>query len=169
MLITITEVKDLTTIQKNVDDYLVTNAILYAEEKHIASCIGQDLYDDAVANPGTAENTALIAEIKPALALWVQYEVIPDLHIKETNKGIVMNFSDNSNNFSTRDVEYKRRIVKDRANFKTAKIIDFLEYNSDDYPLYKSTSNCCDSGKSCGTSAVYFPKDDDCKKPIWLP
>lgn len=165
-LMTETEIKSLTTIQEHVDNYLIENAIEFCEKRYIRDAIGRDLYADLVANPGVGENPTLIGHLKPALATFVHSHILPDLHIKETNKGVMLKGSDQSINASTRDVEYKRKIKVNDAEFHLRLALEYLVENKADFPLFNTGD--CDDRPGTQEHGIYIPKGRNKKPPIWL-
>ena len=145
--ITTQEVKDSTLIQQNVADFLFENDIEYAQETKIEPCLGEDLVDRINLELSTTVSTEiqklLDDFIKPAQELWTFYLAVPNMGTKFTNKGIFKKADEVNVPATVEDVEYIRRPYRNRAEFKTNKLIKFLVANPDDYPEYLKCKNKC--------------------------
>lgn len=98
LLITQTEVIEIAFTNKNVSPKQIMDSFIEAAQlEHIRPALTEDLYNDVLANPTSVANKPLIPKIKKALAFYVKYEALPDMHVEATKQGLQVN----SNEFGT--------------------------------------------------------------------
>jgi hypothetical protein len=152
-------------ISQNVPDKELDNPIKRAQEM-LEMIIGTDLYDEIVSqfpNSFTAANTTLFTYVKKFLA-WQAYQFwIPKANFKDTRSGFRVMVEDNSVAATEKDMATLIRDVKSWAQTQKEKLVQFLEDNYTDYPLY---DYLCSTNNRTGTgfhiSAVGKHKKD-CK------
>lgn len=134
-------IKDNTPIDGNVDAKYLHIAIHDAQRMHILPIIGTGLYNEIagqiVSGTVSANNRSLLDNyIQDALKYWVLVEAVDLLSYKYTNKATATKSSDNSQPVEQDDVVRLIARNKDRAEFFSQRITNFLIANSDTYPLY---------------------------------
>jgi len=174
-LISEQRIKDNTVVNDNVDPKLIAPAILEAQDIHIQSIIGSQLYQKiktlvvsgtiATYNGGTYL-TLLDTYIRPSLQYYTMYELVIPMTIKLMNKSIASRTGEFSNPVTKEDFQIIQENFKNKAEFYGERLIDFLRDNSTTYPEYSLTST---SGyaviypkKSSYTSGMYLGDDDEC-------
>ena len=123
-LIIATEVISTSFTNRATDVNLIKAAyITRAELDFIRPRLGDDLYNLIAADPSalTAKNLILYSTyIKPAMAFYVKYLVLPDLHMNTTSSGIQIN----NREFSTSAVSKERAEL---ANATLSMATSFLD------------------------------------------
>lgn len=145
--LTVDDLKSYTPISQNVDTSQLENWIPVAEEMHIIGILGTalDTQLKTQIENGTisGDNYTLWTTIKNCSAWYTFYEATTFLRTKAMNKGIVQQFSDNSNVAPMEDFKDYKQSILDKAMFYRNYLIDFLEANKSLYPLWRSDSNDC--------------------------
>lgn len=108
-----------------------------AQEKFIRPALGR-LYDVLIEGqyPELAEEY-----IRPALAYYVRYTIIPDLALKLNDKGALSHFTDHSNAATDKQRAEMRQQAKDDAAALLDKAIRHIEEHNDDFPEYAPNRN----------------------------
>ena len=135
------EIKANNFVDENVDDKIIRNSIVLAQNLHILPILGtglfNDIVDDIEAEAISAANQSLLADyIQPALEWWAMYELVEPLTYKITNKSIMKKSSENSNPISNSEVIMLKDKFKNIAEERTQRLISYLCENSDTYTLY---------------------------------
>ena len=133
-LISAQEVVDLafTTADQIKSTSINDTKIEAAQEKFIRPAVGA-LYDALIAG----KYEALVSDyIKPALAYWVKYTVIPDLSIKIGDKGANVFTPDHAQAATDKQRAEQREQARDDAQSLMNKAIRHIEANTDMFPEY---------------------------------
>lgn len=128
---------------------LLKTQISYVEEIIIQGLVCKDLYQTLksgiMAGNLSAENTALVEKLKPIVAVLSLKYAIPQLRLRITSSGIMVNsFSDGINSkdqASDKQVSELIKDLSDKSQQYTDHLKKFLEDNIGDYPLY-ANSEC---------------------------
>lgn len=156
LLITESEVKDLTPVSRNIT---ITSPLLpsirEAQEAWIRPILGdcknnnfyQDVIDKVAASlddispvPLTQAYIDLLAVIKPALAWYTIYEMQKYNYIHIREAGAVQS---NGTTYTQIDIsahKYQQQMLLDSANRCAIQIVKFLDDNANDYPLWLYTT-----------------------------
>lgn len=164
LLITQTEVINTAFTNQNISDNQIKDTFIeVAQLEHIRPALTDDLYDDVLANPTSDANKALMPFIKKALAFYVKYEALPDMHVEATKQGLQIN----TNEFGTAASDKGRADLRQTAfnHGQTYKdeLTKFIEHddNKATYEdLYASESSI--NNKSSFTGGIVISK----KKPV---
>ncbi len=147
LLITIDQVKALTSMTANIDANAFENAVEIAQLEFIKPKLGKDLYNELVEqltnNTLTTLNHALMYYVRKALAWYVFYVSIQDLNIKARNKGLMKENSEASSNIDRSEVDAYAIDRFNKGNTYMKELIAYLTENNTDYPLYV-TADCCE-------------------------
>lgn len=144
--ITTIEVKQMTTIEKNIDDAILNPLIFKAQDYYIQRVFGSDyhqylqqaLTDDNL----TADEVTLIDfYIKPALAEWVHYIAITQIANKTTSKSISNEFSQYSINAERASQNDLKNEIRDMAEAYTNSLERYMCLNNDLYPQWENPSD----------------------------
>lgn len=135
--------KEQTPVNNNVDNNLLNNAIWEAQSIHIQQQTGTKLYNKLVdlirtgtiSLPGNAAYKTLLDDyIQPTTAYWAWYESIPYLAMKCVNKGVERQNSDWSVKAELNEVEYLRDDIRNKCEFYSQRLTDFMWENRSKYP-----------------------------------
>lgn len=159
-LITVQDIKELTSISQNVQPELLEPFISIGQSFFVDPILGESLVSELknqlTGNTLSNYNNILLANyIRPlnAYAAWYQY--IPFNAIKSTLKGEVKQSSDNSTNADLNELVFKRSSLKEIITFYENRLKDYLEVNKLLYPNYRptcATNNNYSSGIYLGKS-----------------
>lgn len=137
--------KESTTINDNVDDYLLNNSIWEAQEINVQNACGTVLYrkiNDLISTgdislPANAQYKSLLdVYIQPVVIYWAWAYIIPMVHYKIMNKGVQNQNSDNSTSTAINEMQYLKDEVRNKADFFTERLCDYLLANKHLFPEY---------------------------------
>ena len=143
-LISLVDIYSGTTIQRNVESFLLYPFIERAQidfaEKLLGSAQYNDLIDD-ITTLGltglTGANLTLQQNLKSMVVLYTWYYATPFLAVKFDNKGVNQLVSDNSKNVDeNRQTDLINRILN-LAQEAELKCLKFLRDNYQNYPLWR--------------------------------
>jgi len=169
--------KENTSVMDNVEDKFIRTGIIEAQNIDLQQVIGTPLYEDIITefqayknyqdNPGTGATsgiTAFVSQenldlvdgyIQPVVMYYTIYNSFYELYAKLTNKGIVTQNSDNSTTI-TDNLFYKMRAeYKDKAEWYSERLMNYLLANQTTYPLYLGASTDIDDIQA-ETDTNYF-------------
>lgn len=135
LLVTPEQVIDLAfaTNEKITPGSIKETKIDAAQEKYIRPVLGR-LYETLLAG----KYPELLGEyIKPALAYYVRYSVIPDLALKLNDKGAQTYYSEYANTATDKQRTEMRQQAKDDANALLDKAVRYISENKSRYPEYE--------------------------------
>lgn len=137
------------TVDLNVDKYISTS-IYDAQNKYILLLIGSGLYDEISSQiqsntVSTLNRTLLDLQIKPTLAKYTQVELLPQLHYKFTNKGIMKQLSDSNQPVDFKEFNSIKDWLLDSAQLAADSLTLYLIQNSSSYPLFTQPGNGIDT------------------------
>lgn len=145
LFISTDDVKRKSILKGNLD---VDNFIQYievAQDTHILSFLGTDLYDkisaDIIASSLTGVYLTLTTDyIKPMLIHWSVVEALPFLASTVDNVGITKRSSENSEVTSKEDVDFMIEKARQIASNYTDRFIAYICENSTSFPEYSTNS-----------------------------
>lgn len=144
-LITATEVVNIsfTSSSKNVEAMVKDAYISRAENDYIRPVLGDDLYDDIVANHSSGVNQTLYTEyLLPALAFYTKLLLLPDLNVKTTAQGLMVNSTEFGTQASSAMRAELATTTKQIADGFMKDAIKYIEINDTDFQLfYNGTTN----------------------------
>jgi len=140
------ELKTFTTVNNGVSPDRYLSAVYLAQETHIHSLLGTDLYDKLSTDIETGQlNTAYKAllddYIKPILLQYSLVEILPRLHYQITSKGILKHTSENGESVTADELDDMVERERSVAQFYADRFIDYMGNNSTSFPEYLSNSN----------------------------
>ncbi len=148
-LISAQNLKDYTPINDNVDDSLLHNAIIEAQEISIQELLGTKLYKkilslvktDDINLPANTKYKELLDEHITKVVLYdALLRAIPYIHYKVVNKGITTQFSTESSTTTVAEMEFLMDQVKNNKEFFATRLSRHLLANIQLYPEYMSAS-----------------------------
>jgi len=139
-------IKDTSYIDENVDANLLRSNILETQDIRIRRIIGTGLYNELKTqingNTLTALNTTLLDDyVSPALKYWVLNDGAFILQYKIMNKGIVTRQSENTTSVGVTEFDRLVSFFKDRAEYYSQRVTDYLIEHNLEYPLYNNPGN----------------------------
>lgn len=174
LFITQTALEEASLINENVDMKLLKPTIITVQDMQIHTTIGTGLYEELktqiTANTVTALNKTLLDNyIQPAIVWWCMYEAPVNLSYKFMNKSVVKRSSENSDTPAYDELISVANKYKDKAEWYTKRLFNYLCEHSSDYPLFDNAGEGIDIIEP--TSNVYntgMMLDFDNSKPTSL-
>lgn len=160
LFISTQDLKRHSIISGNLDPTKFTPYIEQAQDTHIQSYLGTDLYEklQAIIIAGTVDDPSnsaykelLEGYIKPMLVQWSLVMYIPFGSVTIANGGIYRHSSENSEPFSKEDTDYIQEQIRITANYYTERLVRYLCDNSTSYPEF-TTNTGSDISPANGTS-----------------
>jgi len=135
--------KENSAVDENVDMKQINPTIWQCQIQHIQNVLGTKLYDkilsDISASTLTGDYLTLVDDYcSDALVYWVMYEVQIPLLFKFRDKNVSKKSSDNAFPISTKELSRIENRYKDKAEFFTKRISDYLCTNSALFPEYNT-------------------------------
>lgn len=170
-LISCDYLKSHTSINNNVDNTLLNNAIWEAQTIHIQQITGSELYNkviDLVVSgdiqlPANSGYKNLLDDfLQPTIAYWAWYESIPYVSFKIVNKGVELQNSDYSNNTQLNQMEYLRDEIRNKAEFYSQRMVTYLKNNRSSYPEYNSGHDDLNPTNNQYFSGIQFDRNCGC-------
>src|SRR3990172_2214202 len=104
--------------------------------KHIKPALGKDFYNAVTAAQETYDT--LVDLIKPAMAAFVKFYILPEIYNDISNSGINKIPGINRAAGTNEDLGSARQIALDQANLAMGALTDSLKDNETLYPLYSA-------------------------------
>ena len=115
------------------------NVIAAAQVKHVKPILGEDFYEAVVADLSTY--AALATIIKPMLAYFVKFWVLPKIHVETGSVGMAIIQGQNRQPATKNDAETLREDALQMARMHGEILRRYLEVNQSSYPLYFRGTN----------------------------
>lgn len=153
--------KQYTFINGSVDPNIFKPCAIVAQDEHIQQVIGTDLFNkilnDVRNNTLAGAYQELVEKyMLKSVAWWTMYELIPHLYMKTDNGSIVVRTSDDSQPISAQDMQNYKDNVREKAQFYTQRMIDYLCKNSGDFPeLNTNTLQQLSSNPRANRSTIF--------------
>lgn len=133
LLISEGKLKSFTNINKNVDIDAIRAEISVAQDLHLQPLLGTKFYKhllsqvSATGNTFNADELELVNEyISPFLINVSYFEMIPHLHYRTMNRGIVEGQMESATSVDAETMKYLRGIQKQRSEFYKQRLQDYL-------------------------------------------
>ncbi len=148
-LISAQDLKDYTPVNNNVDDSLLHNAIMEAQEITLQELLGTKLYkkilqlvnDDEIGLDANEKYKTLLDEHITKVVLYdALLRAIPYIHYKVVNKGITTQFSTESSTTTVAEMEFLMDQIKNNKEFFATRLSRHLLANIQLYPEFMSAS-----------------------------
>lgn len=149
LFISTNRLKRDTAMGGSVEDDLLRPHILMAQTKYIFPVLGTDLNKQIgdLITAGTIGDNANVKYknllddyIIPALTHYSFAVALPFIRVRVANNHVAVMNGEQSNAATIQDQRQLVNASNDIANFHRERLIDFLLYNSSDYPEYSSNS-----------------------------
>jgi hypothetical protein len=109
------------------------------QSTHIKPVLGADLYDKVIATPSSY--SALIDYLKPVIAYFVKYYILPEIWIDISTTGVNKIQGNNRTIADSEEFGTARQDALDMANKFMSDLTDYLNDNTTLYPDYYYYSN----------------------------
>lgn len=145
LFIGVDDVKRRSIIDGNLDPDKLIHWIDMAQEKHVQNYLGTKLYEklislienDTINDVANAKYKTLITDYIQDMLIWfTQTEFIPYANFKITNGGTFKHSSETDTQADTDEINYLVKNCSDNANYYAKRFVDFMCFNSSDYPEY---------------------------------
>lgn len=178
-LITADEVIEISFTDDETDPDVIKDAIIdVAEFNHILTALGDpedfadslyhEIQTENIAEALTPDNLTLLDEyIKPALAFYVKFEILEDLHIRTVNQGLQVNSSEFGTPASSSQRSDLSKRVFSHATALKEKMLSFLEENAAKYPKYVERGRNRTAGDIVGGIILGPRRIDDCPHDLF--
>lgn len=147
LLISESKLKRFTDINNNLDVDLISSVIREAQIIHITRLLGSPLYDkilsDVEGGTLTGNYKTLVDDyIQDSLIYWAYYESLETIYLRPRNAGLVKP-TGGENNIDADIALYdkKRQSIKNKAEYFSERLVDYLCYNDSLFPEYGSEVN----------------------------
>jgi len=147
LLISESKLKRFTDINNNLDVDLISSVIREAQIIHITRLLGTKLYEKILSDvdSGTlsGDYKSLVDDyIQDSLIYWSYYESLETIYLRPRNAGLVKP-TGGENNIDADMALYdkKRQSVKNKAEYFSERLVDFLCYNNSLFPEYGQEQN----------------------------
>lgn len=146
LFVTPTDIKRYTALNGNVDQDKFLQFVKIAQDIHIQQYLGTRLFDkfktDIVSNDLAEPYLSLLNDyIKPMVVHWALVEFLPFSAVVIGNKGVYKPTSENAEVVSKVEVDALQDKQRDLAQYYTRRFIDFMCFNSNNFPEYLNNSN----------------------------
>lgn len=147
LLISEAKLKAFTDINNNLDPSLIKSTIREAQIIHITRLLGTKLYDkiidDVDAGTLTGNYKSLVDDyIQDSLLYWAYYESLEAIYLRPRNNGLLQpQGGDNALSVDMIVYDKKRRSVKNKAEYFSERLVDYLCFNNSLFPEYGTEQN----------------------------
>jgi hypothetical protein len=168
LLISENKLKAFTNVNKNVDIDTIRAEIGIAQDIHLQNLLGTLFYDhllnqvSATGNTFNAQELTLVNDyIADYLIQTAYYEMIPHLHVRTMNRGLVIGDMESARGVDMETMKYLRTIQKQRADFYMMRLQDYLitGRGQNQFPQYNSQSTI---------DGMIASRSDKYNSPIYL-
>jgi hypothetical protein len=140
------DVKRFTALNGNVDVDKFIQFVKIAQDIYIQNYLGTKLFNkisaDILDSDLQEPYLSLVNDyIKPMVIQWTMVEYLPYASYIIGNKGLYKHGAENSQNIDKSEVDFLIEKARDTAQHYTRRFIDFMCFNSSDFPEYLSNSN----------------------------
>jgi|19_taG_2_1085344.scaffolds.fasta_scaffold00221_11 hypothetical protein len=158
-----TYLKNNSVVDENTDMKVIQPTIEDAQNIHLHPVLGSDLFNDLkdkIINDTLSvdEETLIQNYIAPMLLKWVLMELTTTMHFKYRNKNVSTKNSDNAVSVDYTEYRHLLDTWRDKAEWYTQRLIDYLCANSSTFPKYTSNSATDD----------LIPTDTSYRTSMWL-
>jgi hypothetical protein len=149
-----TWLKNNTAISGNLDILELLPFVQEAQDQYVQDLTGSSLYETlktaVVGASLSADQTALMNLIRPALAWYSVYKALPFLNWKLKAKAVLRGNGEGVEPAALDEIRYLREEVKQNAQFHSQRVVDYLAKNCSKFPDYSApgTSDIYPSGSA---------------------
>lgn len=167
--------KDKSVIHDNVDVKTIRPIIIDCQDIYIQEIIGTGIFEElktqisAVSVSSHADNKKLLdLYVIPCLIAWIKFEAPIELTYKFTAKRIGKKSSEDLESISLEEIQTLMSGYKDKAEWRSQRLTDFLIENRSKYPLYDNPGSGYDvirPKKNNFTCGMYLGEGKSKKQP----
>ena len=147
LLISEAKLKRFTDINNVLDVDLISSVIREAQIVHITRLLGSKLYDKIISDVDngtlTGNYQSLVDDyIQDSLLYWSYYESLETIYLRPRNAGLVV--PQGGDNNAAADIalyDKKRTSVKNKAEYFSERLVDYLCFNESLFPEYNQNVN----------------------------
>jgi hypothetical protein len=147
LLISEAKLKRFTDINNALDVDLISSVIREAQIVHITRLLGSKLYNRIISdvdNDTLSGNYKSLVDdyIQDALLYWAYYESLETIYLRPRNAGLVV--PQGGENNAASDIalyDKKRQSVKNKAEYFSERLVDYLCFNTTVFPEYNQNVN----------------------------
>ena len=173
-LMTAIEVKTFCpSINNEVDNAIISGAILLIQDTELKFSLTQDFYEDVISNSGTTANKYLIDNYcKYIIAYSVWQYLVTTLTYQTNSSGLRIKTSDHSQAAEATDMIYVRNYIQNFIDNVRKEMSRYIFDHQSDYPLYYSDKWGDTPAKNdfrigrVGGGSIYMPKTEN-EYPYW--
>ena len=137
--------KRFTHVNGSVEEAYIQPSVMLAQDKYIQSFLGTDLFNklktDIAASSLSGDYVTLMNNhVRRVTLWWTMLELIPRMHVRLDNGGLVIRVSEDSQPITKGDLNRELDLARQNAQFYTDRMIDYLCENSSLFPEYSSNS-----------------------------
>lgn len=150
LFVSVIDVKKKSIISGSVDPDKIVQFVEIAQDTHIQNYLGGKLYnkmqqlilDEEMYLPINSNYLHLLeAYVQPMLIWFTQADYIPFSAFQISNGGVFRHTSANSQVATMEEINVLTRTTLETAEFYTRRFMDYMDFNSELFPEYTSTSN----------------------------
>ena len=146
LFITRTDLVRNSILDGNVDTDKFIHFIKIAQEIHVRNYLGTDLYNkisaDIIADTLSGNYLTLVTTyIQPMLIHFAMVDYLPFAAYQVKNGGIFKHTSENSTSVDKGEVDYLVAKEREFADYYTRRFVDYMSFNQNLFPEYRSNSN----------------------------
>lgn len=147
LLISEAKLKRFTDINNALDVDLISSVIREAQIVHITRLLGSKLYDKILSDVdnGTLSGNykSLVDDyIQDSLLYWSYYESLESIYLRPRNAGLVVPQGGENNSAADLTLyDRKRQSVKNKAEYFSERLVDYLCFNNTLFPEYNQNIN----------------------------
>lgn len=135
-----------TILDGNIDTDKFIQFIKIAQEIHIRNYTGTDLYNkisnEIIAGTLSGDYLTLVnTYIQPMLIHFAMVDYLPFAAYQVKNGGVYKHLSENSESVSKSELDYLINKEREWAEYYTRRFIDYMSFNQNLFPEYRSNSN----------------------------
>ena len=146
LFITRTDLVRNSILDGNVDTDKFIHFIKIAQEIHVRNYLGTDLYNkisaDIIADTLSGDYLTLVTTyVQPMLIHFAMVDYLPFAAYQVKNGGIFKHTSENATSVDKKEVDYLVAKEREIADYYTRRFVDYMSFNQNLFPEYRSNSN----------------------------
>ena len=146
LFISVTDVKKNSIIDGSVDIDKMIQFLKVSQQIDIQNLLGTDLYnkisEDIIADTLTGDYLTLVnSYVQPTLIWFAQMNYIPFAAYQIKNGGVFKHSSETAQNVEKNEVDYLVSKAREYANYYSTRMVDYLCFNDNLFPEYRSNTN----------------------------
>lgn len=146
LFITRTDLVRNSILDGNVDTDKFIHFVKIAQEIHVRNYLGTDLYNkisaDIIADTLSGNYLTLVTTyVQPMLIHFAMVDYLPFAAYQVKNGGIFKHTSENATSVDKKEVDYLVAKEREFADYYTRRFVDYMSFNQNLFPEYRSNSN----------------------------